>query len=172
MLRNKTSCCANLILDQSAHGLALLLWPNHPLCPGATQTLSLFSEDYLIFWSPTLKCTVCGVRSQLSSCFTPSSASLRRSEPPLDCRSAKARDLPLPLPQWPLMVYFVSKSILVLLCSNCQDKFSCTVSQASHELTCLQCRSAVVCHTFQIKSSQDGQCLRLAALPTGMVLRG
>lgn len=69
------------------------------------------------------------------------------------------------------MVYFMSKSILVTLRSNSQHKFS------SHELTCLQCMSAIVCHTFQIKGSQDGQCLRdarscwglwLAALSTGM----
>lgn len=87
----------------------------------------------------------------------------------------KAHDLPVQLPRWPLMVYFMSKCILVPLCSNFQDKFS------SHELTCLQCGAAIVCHTFQIKGSQDGQCLqdagscrglRLAALSTGMVFGG
>lgn len=51
------------------------------------------------------------------------------------------------------MVYLMSKSILVTLRSNFQDKFS------GHELTCLECMSAIVCHTFQIKGSQDGQCL-------------
>lgn len=87
----------------------------------------------------------------------------------------KAHDLPVQLPQWPVMVYFMSKPILVTPHSNFQDKFS------SHELTCLQRMAVTVCHTFQIKGSQDGQCLqdagssrglRLAALSTGMMFRG
>lgn len=72
----------------------------------------------------------------------------------------KARALQVQLPQWPVMVYFVSKCILVPLCSNLQHKFSSCAIQTSHELTCLQCRAAIVCHTFQIKGSQDRQCLQ------------
>lgn len=72
----------------------------------------------------------------------------------------KAHALQVQLPQWPVMVYFVSKCILVPLCSNLQHKFSSCAIQTSHELTCLQCRAAIVCHTFQIKGSQDRQCLQ------------
>lgn len=72
----------------------------------------------------------------------------------------KACALQVQLPQWPVMVYFVSKCILVPLCSNLQHKFSSCAIQTSHELTCLQCRAAIVCHTFQIKGSQDRQCLQ------------
>lgn len=72
----------------------------------------------------------------------------------------KARALQVQLPQWPVMVYFVSKCILVPLRSNLQHKFSSCAIQTSHELTCLQCRAAIVCHTFQIKGSQDRQCLQ------------
>lgn len=72
----------------------------------------------------------------------------------------KARALQVQLPQWLVMVYFVSKCILVPLCSNLQHKFSSCAIQTSHELTCLQCRAAIVCHTFQIKGSQDRQCLQ------------
>lgn len=93
----------------------------------------------------------------------------------------KAYDLRVQLPWRPVMVYFLSKCILVPLCLNFQDKFCSCATWTSHELTCLQCRAVIVCHTFQIKGSQDGRCLqnagscqglRVAALSTGMVFEG
>lgn len=76
------------------------------------------------------------------------------------------------------MVYFVSERILVQLCSDFQDKFSSCATEPCHELTCLQCWHAIVCDTFQIKGSQDGQCLRDAGscgwqlCPLGWCLEG
>lgn len=121
----------------------------------------------LLFSDPTLCC--CPLR-----CLT-----LPRFYPVY--QFGKACDLAVQLPRWPVMVYFVSKCILIPPSSNLQDTLGICATRTSHELTCLQCSAAIVCHTFQIKGSQDGQCLRdagscrglrLAAPSAGMVFGG
>lgn len=137
----------------------------------ARNRLDSWSHPILTFIFPWIIWSRTSVSSPAHCCpfiVLPPAPPLPRPLPVYDF--GPALDLPLQLPRWPLMVYFLSESISVLLCPSFQDKLSGRATWTSRELTCLRWRSAVVCHTFQIKGSQDGQCLQDAGLCRGLWL--